>query len=253
MESAVILASGLSHRLRHLTGGRSKCTIKIRGYPLIMYPIRTLSLLDIEKLYIVVSKIHLKHMERYLKRYTLGDYEIIYIPNPRPDKENGYSLLLALEHIEAERFILSVSDHIYTHNIVKKLLEDYKPTIDILVGGDSQPRYINIDEATKIMADKSMRILEIGKRLERYTHIDIGLFIMKRRALKDLIHLKERDRLPLSELITSLIRLEREVYVSDIRGRYWTDIDTAKDIYEILYGQRKRVIEEVLHEMVHNG
>ena len=249
MYPAVILAGGLGKRLRVLTGNYPKYFFKIFDYPLIMYPVNTLLLSGVKKFVIVVADKYLRYMENTINQYLCGDAEVEYVGNPYPIGENGFSLLLAAEKIIEPYFILSVADHIYSPRIVKSLQKSFSQRIDILVGSDSNPKYINIAEATKILAEEDGRLLRIGKRLKKFTHIDIGLFLMKTQCIKKFIHLKEDKQVQLSRLIYKVAEKNNNVYVSDINSGLWTDVDTVSDVIEILYGKRREVAMKVLEEI----
>ncbi len=250
MYPAVILAGGLGKRLHALTGGYPKYFFKIFGYPLIMYPINSLISNGVEKFIIVVTDKYQKHMEKTVKQYLYKDVEISYVNNPYPTGENGFSLLLAVENILDSHFLLSVADHIYSPKIVKILQNNYSRDMDVLVGADSGPKYINIDEATKILAGDDGRLLKIGKKLRRYTHVDIGLFLIRTSAVKKLSYLKENKMLRLSRLIHKIAEGDKNnVYITDVNSEVWTDVDTVFDIREIFYGRRKKVVTKILREI----
>ncbi len=251
--TGVILAGGLGRRLRSITGGYPKYTLRIMDYPLIMYPINALRLFGLEKMVIVVAYRYLDIVREHVEKYLEGAIDIEYVGNPHPEGENGYSLMLAMEHVDTDKFILSVADHIYTYGVVRKLVDDYDPSIDFLVGADSAPKFINVNEATKIKADEEGRILNIGKKIVDYTHIDAGVFIVSKRAVESLSHLKNNIGLNLADLIMELARRDYNLYVSDIVGNPWTDVDTVDDVQEILYGKRRVVIEAVLQELLEDG
>ena len=249
MYPAVILAGGLGKRLRVLTGNYPKYFFKIFDYPLIMYPINTLLLSGVKKFVVVVADKYLKYMKNIINQYLCGDAEIEYVSNPYPTGENGFSLLLAAENIKEPYFILSVADHIYSPRIVKNLQSSFSQGINILVGGDSNPKYISTVEATKILAGEDGRLLRIGKRLKKYTHVDIGLFLMKTSSIKKFIHLKENKQVELSKLIHKVAENDGDVHVFDINSGLWTDIDTVSDVKEIFYGERRKVVIKVLEEI----
>jgi choline kinase len=208
---------------------------------------------DLDRLVIVVAERYVKLVKNDIKAYLDDGLDVVYVSNPYPERENGYSLMLAVDYVDTDVFLLSVADHIYTYGVVKKLVDDYNSSIDFLVGGDSSPKYINIDEATKIRADDNGRVLNIGKKITRYTHIDIGVFIVRRYAVEDVRYLMDTEKIKLSDVIMELAKREYGVYVSDVVGNVWTDVDTVDDVQEILYGERRAVVETVLQELLENG
>ena len=250
MYPAVILAGGLGKRLHVLTGGYPKYFFKIFGYPLIMYPINSLLSNGVEKFVIVVADKYQKHMEQTVSQYLYKDVEILYVSNPYPMGENGFSLLLAVENILEPYFFLSVADHIYSPKIVKILQDNYSRDIDILVGADSSPKYINVNEATKILARDDGRLLKIGKKLKRHTHVDIGLFLVRTSTIEKLLYLKENKMLRLSRLIYKVAEEDKNnVYITDVNSEIWTDVDTVFDVRDIIHGRRKEVVTRILKEL----
>lgn len=239
VRDAVILAAGLGKRLRKISG-KPKFAIEILGKPLIRYPVESLCSIGVRRFVIIFADIFLD-----VGRRLVGDMErdlgveIEIVSNPNPEKGNGTSFLLTQDANRARLFFVSMCDHIYVPSIPLRLLRGYEGE-DLIVGGDSDPRYIDLAEATKVLADDG-RIVAIGKNLRRFTHVDIGLFLAKR----TIYECAERDEdLPFSELILRARDRDLEVRVVDIRGLPWTEVDTPEDLREIEQGSRRRVVEE---------
>lgn len=249
MYPAVVLAGGLGKRLRSLTGKYPKYFLKLFNYPLVTYPINSLLMLGIKKFIIVIADPYLNDLKKIINEYLCDEAEVEYVVNHYPHGENGYSLLLSIEHVPEPYFFLSVADHIYSPKVAGKILDDYHDEIDILVGGDSKPNFVNVDEATKIITGENGKLLKIGKRLRYYTHVDIGLFIMKKEVIRKYIHLRKNKKLSLSKLIYKIAMETNNVYVTDVNGGLWTDVDTVSDVQEILNGKRRRIVSEVIEEI----
>ncbi len=250
IKEAVILAGGLGKRLRGITGSIPKYFYKVEKYPMIAYPITSLTKVGVEKIIIVVNEKFLRKAKRILSKYEniIKSVEIVYVNNPKPEWGNGYSLILGSKNVLNDKFFVSMADHIYSFKILLKILKELNNAC-IVVGGDSKPKYVNVDEATKILAENSV-LKDIGKELKKFTHIDIGVMVFSKKA----ISIVSRSGFPLESLTVSKAILiassECFVKVADIKGDYWVDIDTPKDLVEILYGKARPVLDKVLEEMM---
>lgn len=245
----VVLAAGYGTRLREITKGRPKQLINIHGLPLIMYPIMNLVKIGVDKIYIVVNKENRDYIHDIVgSAEKLVDIELV--ENDQPERENGYSFILGIEAAKTDSIILLMSDHIHVIDILHRLIDLYlnkKPYI--VVGGDSKPTYINVDEATKVYVENNI-VRNIGKNLEKWTHIDIGVFIVnKGKIIRYLRRLKDTVRkITISQIVLGLTRTNK-VVIGDIKGRPWTEIDTPEDLKEVLYGSRRQVVKQALSKL----
>jgi len=238
----VILAAGRATRFKR-AGLPHKLSVKIWDIPLASYPLVSLALLGVVRLIIVSNKETLSIVEGALKtaEKILGSLpETLFIVNEEPEKGNGYSFLLAVEEAGLRGCILvSMADHIYPPSIPEALLEGIGPSI----GADSKPLYIDLSEATRIRVEEG-RIKGVGKHLENYTHVDIGVHKMPAEAA---YACSFQEKLGFSDIITCAAR-SMDINVIDVRGKPWTEIDTPTDLREALEGRRRRVVEEVVKE-----
>jgi len=239
IREAIILAAGLGTRMRSHITGVPKPLIRVSEIPLILYTIASLLNAGVEHFHIVVNP---KSYEPISEALGEIDVNVDFIINNEPERGNGYSLLLGMKNVK-DRFFLSMSDHIYDPKIPIALLSanvDYD--FDILIGADSNPRYVNMDEATKIFTQEG-HAKQIGKNLAQYTHIDIGLFIMKR-DMYDVYsnYATHNHEVELSSLIQYSIEQGKRVLIVDIHGLPWIDIDTIEDLH------RARTIAKTLIE-----
>ncbi|MHA1616596.1 MAG: phosphocholine cytidylyltransferase family protein [Candidatus Njordarchaeales archaeon] len=244
---AVILAAGFSTRLRDYIKEISKVLHPIMNRPLICFPLEVLMSIGIRDFKIVANSMNYFYLKSVLKSFT-GAIRYELIINNKPELGNGYSALLGASYIKSRYFILSMADHIYAPSVVKKLLIATKEEFDVIVGGDSSPQFIDIKEATKIYV-KGDKVVRIGKNLEEYTHVDIGLFIVKRKVLDIFDHKSLYQKLSWSDIINRLVKEGYIVRVADIRGDYWTEIDTPHDLMQILNGDRRVVVKRVLEQL----
>ncbi len=240
--NGVILAAGYSRRLQKLTGGLSKLLLPIDDKPLFLYPLSSLQANNIHKFCIVANTKNYAHLTYILNAVSDVDYNLVL--NPKPKLGNGYSFLLSKKCFSDEPFVLSMGDHVYHPRIVKKLLSEFSDSVDIIVGGDSKPKFVDINEATKIYT-KDDNVVRIGKRLKKYTHVDIGVFVFKP-TIFELIEDNHFDTgFSLSDIINMAIRAGLTVKVVDIKGDYWTEVDTPRDYEQLIKGERRVVLENV--------
>jgi len=249
VKEAIILAGGLGTRLLANGISRPKPLVRIKGIPLILYPVLTLKSVGIRKFTIVASRSTFTPLKRLLKEI---DASFEFILNPHVERENGYSFTLAIKRIESEAFLLSMSDHLYTRSIPRKLIETSRTMRKwhILIAGDRRPGYIDVDEATKILADEEGSVKAIGKGLEYFTHIDTGVFLV-RKSVEEITDLLEKTKytIKFSDIITKAIDLGYRVKVVDVTGYPWTEIDTVEDLVDAHYGRRSIVTDVVSSEI----
>ena len=199
---------------------------------------------------IVVSESFHRRAIRILSKYikALGNVETLFVSNPKSEWGNGYSLLLGSEKIMGEKFFVSMADHIYTYKVPLKIAEEAYNAC-IVIGGDSKPRFIRVEEATKILAENGI-LKKIGKNLNAFTHVDVGVMIFTREAIGIVRKSNVRyEDLSVSKAISIVAESNCRVKVVDVLGEYWIDIDTPRDLVELLYGDSRPVLDTVLKEM----
>ena len=240
----VILAAGYGSRLRSIASG-PKFLIDINGKPLIYYPLYSMAKIGVNKVYVVVNYDNLEYILKFKNNLELN-IDIRVVVNEEPQRGNGYSLYTARKVVREDQFILSMSDHIYPAKVLEKVIEFkriFAGDAEVVIGGDSIPRFIDVDEATKILADNEFNLINIGKDLVNYTHIDIGVFMMSRNVFYYAAeYFRNYFEAELSKLIKWLKDRGLRVKVCDIEGVPWKDIDTPEDLYMVLMGEYREVL-----------
>ena len=245
LREGVILAAGLGTRLQGVSGGRPKFVVRLGDLPLIAYPIAVLRSIGVTRISVVVPQGWGGEARRLLEQYGVDH---CVVENSSIERENGYSLALALRCVENDSVIVSMCDHLYTPELPRRVVERFEEGYaSLVVGGDRAPLHVDVDEATKILADDKGFIMAIGKGLRGFTHVDTGVFAMSRSVLRLANALAEGGGvLRLSEVVEYVGRTGMGAAVADVTGVPWTEVDTERDYYEVLNGSRRVVLEEVL-------
>ena len=243
---AIILAAGMGTRLEGLGDG-AKFGIEVGSVPLIYYPLRSLVLAGVERVYVVVNPLNRSRLEEIVA--TTGyEHLIRVIVNEEPWRENGYSLLVGGRVVEEDVFLVSMSDHIYPARLPLRLLEVFEENEDatIIVAGDRSPSFIDVEEATLIDVGEGLEVERIGKGLEEWDFVDAGVFLMRKeviRVAEDIA--RRRSVVKLSDILNEAVSKGLRVIVADITGVPWTEIDTVEDYLAVNHGWRKVVVEVV--------
>lgn len=245
LREGIILAAGLGRRLRSISWGKPKFIVKLEGYPLIVYPVAVLASIGVRRFTIVVPWGWGDSVREILECCRV-DYYVV--ENNSTERENGYSLTLVEEYVGDDVLILSMCDHLYVPEVPLTVISRFKcGDVELVVGGDKAPPYINIDEATKILTDRNYYIKAIGKELRNFTYIDTGVYVITRSILKIARNIaKSKVKLKLSEIIEYVKNIGVNVAVADVTGSLWTEIDTENDYYEVVNGYRRIVLDKVL-------
>ena len=239
---AVLLAAGLGTRL-----GGPKPLVRLHGRPLAWYPLSVLHLVGASEV-CIVTRSELASVVRELAGSIYGSGSVNVVVNSEPWRENGYSLVLASWLCPCPRdepVYVSMSDHVYSP-LVPARLEAPRWAL-YSIAGDSEPAYVDADEATKILAANGIGYA-VGKELRLWSHVDMGVHATRLGAILEaarLVMAENQDVLGLNMLTDMLARLGG-LHVSEASGLPWTEIDTPMDLEEAEKGSRRRVVEHVL-------
>jgi histidinol-phosphate aminotransferase len=223
LERAVILAAGTGSRLV-AQETFPKPLKQVAGVPLLVRVLRTLQGEGIREAVIIIGYRGEQIKKALLAEPTLG-LTLHFVKNERYDRKNGVSLLAAKEFIDQE-CILSMADHLYSPEVVRRLGSFELPDGACALGVDYDiERCFDLDDATKVRL-KSGRIADIGKEISDYNCLDTGVFRIGPALIRELERLeKHAGDCSLSDGVRVLA--ERGAFFGcDVGDSRWIDVDT---------------------------
>ncbi len=227
---AIILAAGRGSRLV-MSESLPKPLKPVGGVPLLVRILRTLQSEGITEAVIVVG-----YRGDQIRRTLLAEpslaLKLIFVENDAWDAgANGVSLLKARAYLDQD-CILSMADHLYAPELVRRLREaDLRSKSGLghnaLAVDRDIERCFDLDDATKVKLD-GIRITNIGKEIENYDAIDTGVFRVNALLGDELARVYEqRGDCSLSDGVRALSATGRFVTVDGGEAR-WIDVDTPE-------------------------
>lgn len=221
--NVLILAAGDGTRINSVV---PKILLPLCGVPLIQRTILTLKDAGITDMIVIVGfkgdsvKNHLGDGSKY-------GVKINYATNGEYERENATSILKA-EKIVNEKFLLVMGDHIFTPNVIKGIL---KVKGDLVIATDSNPRYIDVGEATKVLIEAG-EIKDIGKDLTEFNAVDTGIFLCSKQIFPVITQCLKDGKEEWSDSIKKYIENHKPVSY-DASASFWFDVDTKEDLNKV--------------------
>jgi histidinol-phosphate aminotransferase len=221
---AIVLAAGLGSRLSEGGDVTPKPLRRVAGVPLIVRVLRTLEAAGIEEAVVVIG-----HGGHLIKQAVAEGHDlrlaVTFVQNTDYLKKNGVSVLAAAAFIDRE-CVLTMSDHLYSPELVRRLLAAEIPANGAALAVDYDiPRCFDLDDATKVGVERGL-IVRIAKELDAYDALDTGVFRIGPSPVAELARVAELNGdASLSDGVQALSRrgVFAAVDVGDVR---WIDVDT---------------------------
>ena len=115
---AVILAAGLGTRFNDEFDGRPKPLVQLLDKPLIAYTLEALEEADVEEV-LVVTGYRGEEVRTAVKSWYTG--KVSFVSNPRFHEGLSYSLAAAQSFCADDPFLLLMSDHVFSVELLKLL------------------------------------------------------------------------------------------------------------------------------------
>ena len=221
---AIVLAAGLGSRLSEGGDVTPKPLRRVAGVPLVVRVLRTLEAAGIEHAVVVIG--HGGHLiEEAIAEEPNLNLAVSFVENTDYLKKNGVSVLAAAAFIDQE-CLLTMSDHLYSPELVRRLLAADIPEDGAGLAVDYDiPRCFDLDDATKVGVERGL-IVRIAKELDAYDALDTGVFRIGPSLVAELSRVAEQNGdASLSDGVQALSRrgVFAAVDVGDVR---WIDVDT---------------------------
>ena len=231
---AVIIAAGQGKRLRDSTGDDKliKPISKILGVPLIVRVLRTLHDEGVQEA-VVVTGYQPEALQSTLRDDPrLKNLKLTFAHNEDWQKSNGLSVLTAREAVGDRNFFLSMSDHVYSREVVQALKADPPAEGELVLAVDHRIDEVNDpDDAMWVRLGEGGAIKDIAKDLTEYDVVDTGVFLCTP-ALFEALAAERDERGGDCGLFQGVARLASsgKARTADIGAAWWQDVDTVGDL-----------------------
>ena len=219
---AIVLAAGRGSRLANGTESPPKPLARVGGITLLERTLLTLKKAGVTEFVIVIG--HRGKEIRDSIELSRPNLPITWVTNLDWEKQNGVSVLAA-ESYARDRFLLTMADHVFFPETVKRLREAKLLDGEALLAIDRKVAACpDLDDATKVLLHEN-RIKAIGKHLAAFDAIDTGIFHCSSALFQALRKSAREGDCALSDGIRTLAETGR-MKVFDIEGEEWLDVDT---------------------------
>ncbi|MDE0206347.1 MAG: phosphocholine cytidylyltransferase family protein [Candidatus Tectomicrobia bacterium] len=163
------------------------------------------------------------------------------VENPHWEEGNGTSALAARPYVSGS-FLLTMCDHVFDPAVLRALVDAGKEDAECLLAVDYRiDEVFRLDDATKVQLTNGT-ITAIGKNLQSYTAVDVGLFFCRPRVFDALQEARDAGEGSLSAGWRRLIP-QRLFQAIDIGEAFWVDVDTPESLQHAERILRRRQAE----------
>jgi histidinol-phosphate aminotransferase len=225
VQRAIILAAGTGSRLV-ANESYPKPLKQVSGVALLVRVLRTLQSEGIREAVVIVGYRGEAIKTALLAEPSLG-LTLHFVDNAAYDRKNGVSLLAAKAFVDQE-CILSMADHLYSPEVVRRLRSFDAPAGACTLGIDYDiERVFDLDDATKVRMGGG-KIVDIGKDIADYNAIDTGVFRIGPSLIAELDRIYQgAGDVSLSDGVRALA--QRGKFLGcDVGDARWIDVDTPE-------------------------
>lgn len=232
---ALIMAAGKGTRISRYIEGKPKCTVDIGGTTLIEYTIQELLKRGITDVALVLGY-------RYeVLQDILKDYPVTYYYNPFYDVTNSIaSVWFAKEFIKDDLVLMNAD--VYLED---KLFDDlFMPLQSPILYSDSSRKkeadYKFYYEANRLVKyGKDLKLEEISGEYVGVAKLEKGFLPYFLERLNELIAASQHG-LWWEDVLYSYVK-ERDIYIREIKGMFWAEVDFIEDYERILAYRKFRI------------
>ncbi len=231
MMDIVIVAGGLGTRLAGKEGRIPKTLLPVGDRTILDIIIGTMNeVFDGGFHLIIAAGVFFEDLRSYIQsRWKDRNVEVVRASKWK--EGNAATVLAAEELIGGPQFIVQMSDHLFAPETYQRCTGKINvdiPAVCAQPASDGIPAYLDLDDATKILADKDNRIRAIGKDLTDWNAIDMGIFRFPTDIFETIRSLPYGKK-SLSECVRARIA-STGFFVSLQPGAIWKDIDSEADL-----------------------
>ncbi len=219
-----MLAAGLGSRVNEGGDVAPKPLRRVAGVPLVVRVLRTLEAVGMEQAVVVIGPSgHL--IKDAVAAATELSLQVTFVENTDYLKKSGVSVLAAAAYVDRE-CLLTMADHLYSPELVKRLLAAELPHGGAALAVDYDlARCFDLDDATKVAVERG-RIVRIAKELDAYDALDTGVFRVGPSLIAELARVVgQNGDASLSDGVQALSR-SAGVAAVDVGEVRWIDVDT---------------------------
>ena len=241
----VILAAGDGTRLAPLTADRPKPLVRVLGRRLLDYTLEAFAQTGIKEIGLVVGY-RWRMLAEYLRDGHSYGARVQCLLNPEYHRGNGSSIYAAREFVGSEPFIVAMADHMISSEILQRLLSTPMEGAKLCVDRQAQAPP-QLHDATRVWVDGRGFILQIGKALERWNAVDVGVFLFQPTIFPVLDKLMDDElrSCTVTRAVRRLIASGERLRACDISGCFWLDVDTPEDLAYARQALRRRMAEGI--------
>lgn len=230
---AIILAAGFGSRLQAQEG--HKLLALIGEQTLLQYHLDNFKRVGVEYITVVTGYRH-EALEAAVAEATANQQiHVSCAYNPRFEGSNGISVLAGIEGAQqtaaarALPFWLTMADHIFEPTLFDQIATQpaFEPHVQGALYVDYKLETIyDMPDATKVAFDEHGQLSKIGKEIEPFDAVDVGLFWCARgfvQALRD--ELDARQDCSTSDAVRRLCQAKQFSF-PDVLAATWQDVDT---------------------------
>ena len=229
----VILAAGISARLRPLTNSTPKCLLKIAGKTILERTIDNLICYDLNDV-IIVTGFHQEQIKDFISE-KYPHLKVTYIYNEVYDTTNNiYSLWLTKDYTKNEEMLLLDSDILFDKKILGLLINSEYPNC-LALRTDHQLS----EEEIKVRLNEDKSIAEISKTVELKHAVgeSIGIEKFSAKFAEQLFQILDRKILTENHVkifyeaaFQDAINSGEKIFAVDIGDLKCIELDFAEDI-----------------------
>jgi 1L-myo-inositol 1-phosphate cytidylyltransferase len=223
IDQVVILAAGQGLRLRKDDRDYLKPLYPLHNRPLVSYVMDAFASSGVSRIHVVVG-FEKEELIPGLKQALPGGAELHLVENPDWRLSNGVSLLKAKGSVRG-RFFLSMSDHLFQPEMIRRLAAGAEDPKSLYLAVDRKlDAVFDMDDATKVKTDGGL-IKDISKELTAFDAVDTGLFVCPQEIFAHLEAALADGDCSLSDGVRAMAEAGR-ARVVDIGDAVWQDVDT---------------------------